>query len=482
MLHAPCSMLYKKLFKLTITVITIGTLTSCLALKEFKEPELEEVENLYPFEKITLDSTSLANMPWQKLFDDSQLQDLINEALQNNLTLKQAIQQIKIAKAGYIQSKKAYLPRLNIGGDGSFVHPSDNGINGETGISLASRFNISANTSWEVPIWGKLTSAKRAAYAQLIQTEVARRAVRTRLIASVANAYYRLLALEAQLAIAKETVQNRVASLETLTALKQAGRVSGAAVQQSIAIRYAAEVLIPDLKQRIVETENFISNLLGRPPGPIESTSLAAQEPLSAPDAGIPASLLRNRPDIIRAEYAFRQAFHLTNNARTYFYPSIRLTASGGFRSLILSDLLQPASIFANVIAGLTQPIFNNGINEARLTSAKARQKQALLQLKQTIITAGSEVTNALSSYKKAKEKLELREKQLEALQKAVNYAEKLLKYGQATYINVLTARQNLLAARLNAVNDKLQRLTAGVTLYRALGGGWKSFAERSPQ
>lgn len=475
-------MLHKKLFKYTLVITTAVLFTSCLALKEFEEPEIEAVEHLYPFEQISLDSTSLANMPWQKLFEDQQLQDLINEALKNNLNLLQAIQQIKIAQANYYQGKMAFLPRLNLTGDVTLAHPSDNGINGETDIDLATQYSVGAQASWELPIWGKLTSAKRAAYAQLVQTQVARRAVRTQLIANVAIAYYQLLALEEKLEIAKQTVQNRVASLKTLKALKTAGRVSGADVQQSLAIRYAAEVLIPDIKQRIVETENFISNLLGRTPGTIETNTLAAQAPLSSPEIGVPASLLRNRPDIIRAEYAFRQAFHLTNNARTYFYPSLTLTANGGFKSLELSDLLKPASMFANIIAGLTQPILNNGVNKARLTSAKARQRQAYLQLKQTIITAGSEVTNALSSYKKARQKMGMRKKQLDALQNAVEYSEQLLKYGQSTYTNVLTARQNLLSARLNAVDDKLQLLAAGVTLYRALGGGWKSFAERENQ
>jgi len=469
-------MSYKKLFKLIIIAISLGSFTSCIATKEFQEPEIDAVEHLYPFEQLSLDSTTLANMPWQKLFNDQQLQSLIHEALENNLNLKQAIQQIKIAQANYFQGKMAFVPNISLNGDVTLNHPSDNDIQGKTDVGLASLYTAAVQASWELPIWGKLTSAKRAAYAQLVQTQVARRAVQTELIANVTTAYYQLLALKKKLDIANETLQNRMESLQTLKALKEAGRATGADVQQSVAIRYAAEVLIPDLKQSIVETENFISNLLGRPPGKINTTTLATQEPISSPKVGVPASLVRNRPDIIRAEYAFRQAFHLTNNARTYFYPSLTLTASGGFKSLDLGDLLLPASMFANIIAGLTQPILNNGVNKARLTQAKASQQQALLQLKQTIITAGSEVTDALSSYKKAKKKMELRENQLDALQRAVNDSEKLLQFGQANYTNVLTARQNLLSARLEAVNDKLQLLKSGVTLYRALGGGWKGF------
>src|SRR5699024_11091789 len=131
----------------------------------------------------------------------------------------------------------------------------------------------------------------------------------------------------------------------------------------------------------------------GRSPGKIERGNFQRLQALDSVQVGIPAQLLRNRPDIIRAEYQFRNAFELTQSARAYFYPQLTITAEGGFQSLELADLLNPASVFANIIGGLTQPIFQNGTNKRRLEVAKAQQRQALYSLKQTIINAGREVS-----------------------------------------------------------------------------------------
>jgi len=454
-------------------------LSSCIATKSYKKPP-QQTEDLYPFEQVSMDSTTLANMPWQKVFEDAQLQDLINEALQNNLELRDAIQQIRIAEADFYQGKMSMLPSLNAGGNASYNEQSDNSVNfggglGSTSIPASEQYSVSLSSSWELDVWGKLTSAKKASYASLLQTESTRRAIQTTLIANVANGYYRLLALDRQLEITRQTVENRRQDVETVKALKEGSVVTGVSVQQSIANQYAAEVTIPELKQQITEQEHALSLLLGRAPGSIERNTLSSQSPIDSLSTGMPAQLLRNRPDIIAAEQNFRRAFELTNNARAYFYPSFRLTAEGGYRSLQTEDLFQPGSVFYNLVAGLTQPIFNNGQNKARLKRSKARQEQAKLRLRSTILDASREVSNALSQYQNADQKLQLRQQQLQALQNAVEYSRELLRYGDATYTEVLAAQQNYLSAQLSNVNDRLQELTAGVDLYRALGGGWDS-------
>ncbi|MDZ7681032.1 MAG: efflux transporter outer membrane subunit [Fodinibius sp.] len=362
---------------------------------------------------------------------------------------------------------------------------SDNSANygGGTGgatIPATEQYSVSLSSSWELDVWGKLTSAKKASYAALLQTEATRRAIQTTLIANVANSYYRLLALDRQLEITEQTVENRRQDVETVKALKEGSVVTGVSVQQSIANQFAAEVTIPELKQQITEQEHALSVLLGRAPGSIERSSLSEQSPIDSLATGMPAQLLRNRPDIIAAEQNFRRAFELTNSARAYFYPSFRLTAEGGYQSLTTEDLFQPGSVFYNLVAGLTQPIFNNGQNKARLKRSKAQQEQAKLQLRSTILDASSEVSNALSRYQNADQKLELRQQQLNALQNAVEYSRELLRYGDATYTEVLAAQQNYLSAQLSNVNDQLQELIAGVDLYRALGGGWDNTANEA--
>lgn len=451
------------------------SLSSCIATKNYQKPDVQ-TEDLYPFEQVKLDSTTLADMPWQEVFKDPQLQKLIEEALQNNIELQSAIQQIRVAEADFFQGQMNLLPSLTAGANAAYIEQSDNSSSfGASGsIPAREQYSVSLNTSWELDVWGKLTSVKKAEYAALLQSQAVHRAVQTRLIAQVSNAYYRLLALDKQLEITHQTVENRRADVETIRSLKESGLVTGVSLQQSIASRYAAEATIPELRQQITEQEHALSLLLGRSPGAIKRTSFEEQSPIDSLATGVPAQLLRNRPDIIAAEYLFRSAFELTNNARAQFYPSLRLTAEGGYQSLQTDDLFQPGSLFYSLMAGITQPIFNRGQNRAQLKRSKAEQQQARLQLRSTVINAGSEVANALSQFQNIEEKRELTKQQLEALKNAVEYSRELLQYGEATYIEVLTAQQNYLSVQLSDINNKLQQLTAGVELYRALGGGWE--------
>lgn len=474
----PVIMTVKSFSKFSIFALLAVLLSSCLATKSYKKPEID-TGNLYPFEQVQLDSTTLADMPWQEIFKDPQLRNLIDEALQNNLELRDAIQQIRVAEANFYEGKMSLLPSLGLNGRASYNEPSDNSSNfggslQDVTIPASEQYSVSLSSRWELDVWGKLSSSKRASYAALLQTEATRRAVQTTLIANVASSYYRLLALDRQLEITKQTIENRRQDVQTIKSLKESGIVTGLSVQQSIANQYAAEVSVPEIRQQITEQEHALSILLGRAPGSIERNDLSRQEPIDSLSTGVPAQLLRNRPDIIAAEQSFRSAFELTNNARAYFYPAFTLTAEGGYQSLQTEDLFQPGSVFYNLVAGLTQPIFNRGQNRARLKRRKAQQQQAKLQLRSNILNASREVSDALSQFQRAEQKLELRKQQLDALENAVEYSRELLRYGEANYAEVLTAQQNYLSAQLSNVADRLQQLTAGVDLYRALGGGWE--------
>jgi len=262
--------------------------------------------------------------------------------------------------------------------------------------------------------------------------------------------------------------------VETLKALKESGNVTGAAVVQSEAARYAAEVTIPDIEQQIKAMENTLCLLLGRTPETIERGKLVEQRANNMISIGIPAELLDNRPDVMQAEYNVISAYEMSNSAKAYFYPSVTLTADAGLEALDLEDLFNPSSFAAGIVGGLVQPIFNKRANKTRLEIAKAQQEEALLNFRSTLLNAGMEVSDALSLYDAALQKIELRQKQLDALEKSVDYTKELLTYGSATYTEVLNAQQSLLNAQLNDVDDHIQQLGAVVSLYRALGGGWR--------
>lgn len=447
-----------------------GLLFACSTPRHYQR-EAVNTEGLYGASAKS-DSASIADKPWRELFTESNLQILIQEGLNNNPDLQIAMQKVMEAEAYFSQSKAALLPAVSAKGTGTYIrNPESIYPDGPRDVK---NFQLGAEASWEIDLWGKLRSSKRSAYANLLASVAGRKAVETRLIANIASSYYNLAGLDAKLEITNQTVQNNIDLVETIKVLKESGRVTGAAVVQSEAARYAAEVTIPDLEQQIRETENALCLLLGRVPGTIKRGKIDEQNLSSVLQTGVPAQLLDNRPDVMQAEFAVMSAYETSNNARAYFYPALTLTASTGFVATDLNNLLDPKSFAANLIGGLTQPLFNKKINATRLKVAQAQQEEALIYFRNTLLKAGQEVHNALGSYETSVQKIAIRQMQLDALIKSVDYTKELLTYGSATYTEVLNAQTSLLSAQLNSVNDRLQQLNAVVTLYRALGGGWK--------
>nr|WP_315241564.1 efflux transporter outer membrane subunit [uncultured Flavobacterium sp.] len=458
-----------------IVLLTAALLLSACAVKKYERPTAVSTEKLFR-DETSADSTTMADMPWQSVFKDPKLSTLIQKGIDQNLNLKNAIENIVQARATLHQSKLAYYPTLQLDASATHAKQSEAALNfgGASINTLTTTYKLGLSTSWEADIWGKLSSSKRSAFASYLATDAAKQAIQTQLISDIANNYFLLMAYDKQLAITEKTLESRIENVETIKLLKEGAIVTGAAVVQSEANRYAAEVLIPDLKQSIRETENALNILIAQAPGPIERGSLDDQPIPENIKVGMPSQLLQNRPDVRQAEFNFRVAFESTNLARTYFYPSLTLTASGGFSNLELKDFFD-RSIFYSIIGGLTQPIFNHGQNKARLTTAQSQQLQAYNNFQQSLLVAGQEVSNSLYAYQMATDKLESRAKQIENLEKAVDYTRQLLEYSSATnYTDVLTSEQNLLSAQLSSVNDNLQRLQSIVDLYRALGGGWK--------
>ncbi|MDO7852617.1 TolC family protein [Hymenobacter convexus] len=502
-------------------------LASCATLHPYKKPD-DAAANLYRGVSTT-DTTSVATMPWRSVFADAQLQKLLEEGLNQNLDLRIALTRIQRAEANLAQSRAAFLPSLSARGTATVARVSNGntgvgtvtgtgttgtggtgtggtgtggtgtggtgtggtggtgtggtGTGGTTGTTdpstvVTSRYSqqylLTLSSSWEADVWGKLRSTKRSYVATLLQSEAYRRAVQTQLLADIANNYYLLLAYDAQLEITRQTVEFRLKDVEVTKLLKTAAIVTGAAVAQSEANLYAAQVSIPDLQRSIRETENTISILVNRSPGAIERSTLAAQAQPELLQTGVPSQLLRNRPDVQEAEAAYRSYFEQTNAARAYFYPSFTITANGGLTNTTITDLFSPNAIFGTLVGGVLQPIFNQGLNRARLRNAQALQEEYRYTYQQTLLTAGQEVSNALFAYQTAGEKAAIRVNQLASLRRAVDFTQELLRYSSANYTDVLTSQQSLLAAELSSINDRLQQLQATTDLYHALGGGWR--------
>jgi len=459
--------------KTLIVVVMATTLQSCFVAKDYVRPELEETEHLYRTDNLPQDSVSLADVSWKDMFTDAYLKQYIEEGLQNNLDIRVAIQQMVAAEAYMKQGKAGYLPSLNANAQVTHQELSENSQFGGL-FSSIDQYELSGTLSWEADIWGKIRSNKRAGEASYLQTVAAHKAVKTRLVSAIASTYYQLLALDEQLRIIEKTIATRESSVETIKSLKDAGNVTQVAVDQYIAQYNSAKALKVDLEAAIFKAENTLNLLLGRPAQSIERSRLTEQELNTDIKLGVPLNLLRNRPDVIASEYGLINAFELTNVAKSSFYPSLTLTASGGFQSLELDKLFNANSLFANLVGGLAQPIFNKRAIKTQYEVAKAQQEQALLNFKKTLLTAGNEVSNALYDYQAETQKFTFRQNEVEALRQAEINSEELLKSGYATYLDLLTAREGALNAELNVIDNKLQQLLSVVNLYEALGGGWK--------
>ena len=464
---------YKKLSKPLLLIVVAITMQSCFVAKDYTRPELEETDHLFRTDNLPADSLSMADISWKDLFSDSYLQQYINEGLQNNLDIRTAIQQILVTEAYLKQGKAGYLPTVSATAQMTHQELSGNSQFGSFFSSL-DQYELSGSLSWEADIWGKIRSNKRASEATYLQSVAAHKAVKTQLVSSIATTYYQLLALDAQLEVTEQTVAARDSSVITIKALKDAGQVNQVAVDQNIAQYNNAKALLVDIKATIFKTENALNLLLGRSSQPIQRGSLENQNFDADIKVGVPATLLSNRPDVIASEYGLINSFELTNVARSNFYPSLTLTASSGFQSLELDQLLNANSLFATLVGGLTQPIFNQRRIKTQHEVAKAQQEQALLAFKNTLLTAGNEVSNALYDYEAETEKFEYRQNEVEALRNAESNSEELLKNGYANYLDLLTARQSALSAELNLIDNKLQQMLSVINLYEALGGGWK--------
>jgi multidrug efflux system outer membrane protein len=448
-------------------------LQSCFVAKNYPRPEVVD-EAHFRTDTLERDSVTIATVSWREMFTDPHLVGYIERALENNIDIRVALQQIVVARAYYNQGKQGQLPTLNATGRMTYQELARNSQFGEFFDGAITQYELSGTLSWEADIWGKIRSQKRAFEAGYLQSVAAHQAVKTELIASVAGLYFQLLALDEQLRIARETIATRESSLETTRALKDAGQVTEVAVKQTEAQLYSARALLVDLQLNIKLLENTMSILLGEAPHAIERGNLADITFNHELSAGFPIQLLVNRPDVRAAEFGLMNAFELTNVARSNFYPSLNITATGGLQSLEFDELFSANSLFANIIGSLAQPVFNGRRIRTQYEVAQAQQEQAYLNFRRAVLIASREVSDALYQYDAAAEKIAAKSQEYESYDLATTYSEELLNNGLASYLEVLTARQNALNSQLDLVNARLNRLSAVVSLYRAVGGGWR--------
>ena len=461
-----------------IAVAAVGmSLTGCGLYNKY-EQETTVPADVYGNVVNTAEGESLARMSWREFFTDPVLQELIEQVLANNTDLNSARIAVEKSEASLKAAKLAYLPSLYFSPQGQIVRFDD---------MTTKTYNLPLQLSMEVEVFGSITNKKRAAQAVLLQAQMGEEAVRTNLISTVAQYYYMLQLLDRQMEILMMTDSLWNASLETQKALWENGQAYSTAVNQMESSYLNVKTQIIDTRRNIISTENALCRLLATTPQHINrkkwGTSALEVSPQNSVNqrmfnaeflkVGVPATMLELRPDIRMANHAMEEAFYNMQAARAAFFPSITLSGSAGW-SNGSAGTVNPAKMMLNAMAQLTQPIFARGQLKANLKVSQLTQEDMQKKYVQTVIDAGNQVNEALADCQASREKFDYYRRQVEVLYDAYLGTHELMDNGKASYIEVLTAQENLLSSQLNEAANMYKGAQAVIALYIALGGGTK--------
>lgn len=441
------------------------SLDSCHIYKKYETPDSTPLTAEYKqVREAATDSAAFGNLLWEDVFTDPVLVDLINRALTENTSLRNAKLNVEIAEAQLRGARLAYLPSLALTPNGAGASYA--------GSDLSWTYTIPASASWEVDIFAKLLNSKRGAQVAVYKSEAYAQAVRSRIIAGVANCYYAIASVERQLHLYRTTAGLWKESVQMMKDMKEAGRTTEAAVVQMTANYNNVLAGITDLEVSLDQLNNTMSLLMNTMP---QTWAVSPDATLQIPDMlvqGVPMQYLAMRPDVAAAEQDLAVAYYATNSARAAFYPSITISAQGGFTNLLGSFIQNPGDWFYNLAGSLVAPLFSRGQNIARLQASKVQQQQAMNTFEYTLLTAAAEVADGLTTYRKAVEKSAYITEQVANLEKSVEYTQDLFQYSNGTYLEVITAQQSLLGAQMSQLSNELTTTQAIINLYQSLGGG----------
>lgn len=450
--------------KIVFLAVLALTSAGCSVYRDYTSNAREVLDSLYvgnSYEIASCDTTTVADISWRDFFCDDCLRRLIDTALVNNADINAARLRVIEAQALLKAARRAYIPSVSFSPsiNYQFSKPRYEGS--------AYSYSIPVDASWEID-FGGMFNRRRRAQAALESSENYVNSVQTELVASVAEYYYTLLKLDAQMEISRSTSESWSENVRIMKAMKEAGMTNEASVAQTEANACSIEASLFDLEYQIGECERALCVLAGISPVHLERMSIGESSTYPGLEYGIPVQMLSRRADVKNAENDMRIAYYDTQIARAAFYPSVRISPSAAWDKSITS----PAGWLISLFAGVVQPLFARGTIKANLTAAQARQEVAATAFRQVILKAGSEVSNALALCESAQGKADARTRQIAALESAVTSTRALMRHSESTYLEVLTAQQSLLSAQLLQISDRYDMLRGTVSLYRALGGG----------
>jgi multidrug efflux system outer membrane protein len=451
-------------------------LSGCMVGPDYKRPTTEIPPQFRA--AMTPDTApSIAELKWFEVFQDERLQELIRVALVQNYDLRDAIARVDQARANLGITQADQYPNFGAGGgftsielsrEGAFSIPNGNRRR-DFGTVFLSLF------TFEIDIWGRLRRATESAQAQLLASDWNRKTVITTLISDVATAYFNLLELDMELAIARNTLGTRQESLRLIRTQLQGGVGTLLDVRQGEQLVYGAAQSVPSSEQQIEQTENQISLLLGKNPGPVtRGRPLTEQQAPPEVPAGLPSALLEKRPDIQAAEQILVATNANIGVAKAAYFPQITLTGEYGYQSTALANLFSGSRRIWSFVPQLTQPIYTAGRLTSQVELAEAQQRSALAQYERAIQAAFRDISDALIQYQKIREIRAYRESLVTSLQDRKRLAYMRFRGGVDTMLNALNSDQDLFVAELSLAQARRDEMLSLVQVYKALGGGWQ--------
>lgn len=448
--------------QLIISIILAAFVSSCMVGPRYVRPAADTLAVWNNQNQFINPNDTITNLKWFEIFQDSVLNGLISDALANNNNLKNAVLRIEQARASYGNSKADLLPSIGYSAMGSLSDP-------ETDV-----FNIFGTASWELDFWGKLRRSKRASYANLLASEEGMKTVTTTLISDVATLYFSLRDLDNRLVIAKQTVESRTEYVRLIEQRFKGGYVSELDLLQANQQLAIAKATFSSITRQLNSTERSLNVLLGQIPKSIPR-GVANKDQANIPviPAGLPSSILEQRPDVRQAEFLLQAETERVGVAQASRLPNISLTGFLGLASPELSTLIGDESFASNATATILGPIFSFGKNQRRVDIQRKEAEIAANNYINVYLSALGEVENSLVSIQTYQDEYMARNAQAEAALKALMLSRERYNNGYTEYLEVLIAENSMFDSELLASQAKAQQLSAYIQLYRALGGGW---------
>jgi NodT family efflux transporter outer membrane factor (OMF) lipoprotein len=474
-------------------------LHACVQGNNYQRPQTEAPDSwsrLVPI-TATVSSDRRPEATWWKTFQNDELSELIEQALQHNHDVKQSVARIVEGRASVMSATAGLFPHFNLSSSYTNLAVSENALAG-LGLATGQRpgpaifatpgttfdlWNGAMDLRWEIDFWGRIRRGREAAQAETTALEEDARAVALSLISDVGQSYFRIRELDDQLDIATRTRVVRQESLEIIQKRASVGLASELDVKRTEVLVAEAAGLIPDLTRLRTIESHRLEVLAGKAPGSIDLPPKPLRAVIVQPDipVGLPSQLLERRPDILRAEATLIASNARIGQARAYFFPTLMITGQGGLQSTDFAKWFTGNSLNYSIGPSVTLPIFQGGTNLARLDQAESRYQQMLEGYRQTVLQAFREVADLLVSVHARGEQLSHQRIQLTAAQEAMRLALVRYRNGLVNYLDVLDAQRAVLTAETQLVLTERARLTEMVSLFKALGGGWEPASPTPP-